>query len=62
MTLLRNAYFHNVTSIEEIQRANVAFESDMHLIDVIMKTVVFQTIANNRLNKQRTFLFRLEQV
>lgn len=59
MTLLRNAYFHNATSVEEIQRANVAFESERHLVDAIMKTVVLQTIANNNQIQQKTFLFRL---
>lgn len=69
MTLLRQAYYQNTTSIEEIQRANIAFESDSHLLDVILKTFILQTNANNNgcpgmiaCNRKKSFLFRSKQL
>lgn len=66
MTLLRRAYYQNISSIEAIQHDNIAFESDLHLLDIILKTVVLQTSANNnnctdKCGHKKTFLFRLKQ-
>ena len=59
---MRNAYSVNTTSVDLIQRANIAFLSDMHFGESAVKTAILQANVNNNESNQNerknTFLYR----
>lgn len=62
MEKLKKEYFENVTTVDKIMRQNVAYLSDVILLDKVLQTVVHQASANNNgTNKSQhknTFLIR----
>lgn len=62
MDILNQSYFTNVTSNDAIVRQNIAYLSDVIIRDNVLKSVVYQTIANNKgadkSQRKNTFLFR----
>lgn len=60
MRLLRKAYFQSIDATEDVPHRNIAFISDMGLVDGILKAVLYQANANNRKigGTKNTFLFR----
>lgn len=59
---LRTAFYLNVTNADEIKRRNIALISNLGFIDGILKSTIYQTMANNKgIDKSQhrnTFLMR----
>lgn len=62
---LREAYYLNVTTVDEIRSANIALVSDAYVSDSVLKACVLQANANthgkDRRQHKKTFIFRLNQ-
>lgn len=62
MDMLNKSYFTNVTSNDAIVSQNIAYLSDVIIRDDVLKSVVYQTNANNKNAdkslRKNTFLFR----
>lgn len=62
MEILRNAYFSDTSSVDAIQRSNIALWSYAGFIYGTIKAAVFQANANNKgqnpSEHKNTFLYR----
>lgn len=62
MDLLRETYFANATTFEEVVHQNIAYLSDVIVRDNVLKSVALQANANNKSadksKRKNTFLFR----
>lgn len=58
MGKLLEAYYPNKSSVDAIRSGNIALLSDIFVGQNVLKSVVLQANANNKIQKRNTFFFR----